>query len=195
MCRSQGNTQLKCHSLLRQDRSQNSRAQYVVALDAQQGWFSCAGCLAVLRTPYRALCDAGRAISSQSHAPVLRFILNPLTSASASRDAMSQCLLNAPTKSHQRGCHLQICTEHGASSFRHARRSHAFSSSKVASRSSSLSGKCLRASFSHKAARQHQLHAGAVVCQATSDKMVIAITGRSSFVVMFRPHGTHAEAI
>ena len=106
---------------------------------------------------------------------------------------MSQCLLNSAVQSHQHYCDC-IHIERRASSFRHAR-SHAFSSSKVTSSSSSFAGTSLRASFSHKVVTKHQSNANAVRCQATSDKMVIAVTGKSSSSVLHQnAHETHAQA-
>ena len=94
---------------------------------------------------------------------------------------MSQCLLNATIQIHQSRCSC-IHTKRCASSLRHAR-SHAFTSSPVASSCSSFAGTPLRASLSQKVAKQQQPTAGAVRCQATADKMVIAVTGRSSSVL------------
>lgn len=90
---------------------------------------------------------------------------------------MSQCLLNATIQSHQHRC---SCThsERCASSLRHTK-SHAFTSSPVASSFSSFAGTPLRASLLQKVAKQQQPNAGAIRCQATADKMVIAVTGRS----------------
>ena len=107
---------------------------------------------------------------------------------------MSQCLLNATLQSHQHCCEC-VHTERRASSFRHAR-SHAFSSSKGASSSSSFAGTSLRTARSHKPVKQHQPNAEAVRCQATSDKMVIAVTGRSSSVVLYHiAQEVHAQAV
>lgn len=95
---------------------------------------------------------------------------------------MSQCLLNTPVQSQQGGCNRQICIERRASSLQHAR-SHTVSSSKVASRSSTFTGRPVHANCIHKVARQQQPHAAdAVICKAASDKMVIAVTGMSSFI-------------
>ena len=107
---------------------------------------------------------------------------------------MSQCLLNAAFQSHQHCCEC-IHTERRASSFRHAR-SHAFSSSKRASSSSSFAGTSLRTALSHKPFKKHQPNAEAVRCQATSDKMVIAVTGRSSSAVLYQnAQKAHAQEI
>lgn len=106
---------------------------------------------------------------------------------------MSQCILNATIQSHRHCCEC-VHTERRASSFRHAR-SHAFSSSKVTSSSSSFAGTSLRAGLSYKVVKKHQLNAEAVRCQATSEKMVIAITGRSSSVVRNQSaQEAHAQA-
>ena len=110
------------------------------------------------------------------------------------RGAMSQCLLNATLQSHQHCCEC-VHTERRASSFRHAR-SHAFSSSKGASSSGSFAGTSLRTARSHKLVKKHQPNAEAVRCQATSDKMVIAVTGRSSYVVLYHiAQEIHAQAV
>lgn len=107
---------------------------------------------------------------------------------------MSQCLLNAAIQSHRHCCDC-IHIERRTSSSRHAR-SHAFSSSKITSNSSSFTGTSLRASFSQKVAIKHQPSADAVRCQATSDKMVIAVTGRSSSVVLYlQAQEAHARAV
>ena len=106
---------------------------------------------------------------------------------------MSQCLLNATIQSHQTCCDC-INTKR-PSSFRHAR-SHAFSSSKVASRSSSFAGTSTRAGLSHKGVKKHQPNAEALRCQATSEKMVIAVTGMSSSVVLYQnAQEAHAQAL
>ncbi|KAL3144473.1 hypothetical protein ABBQ32_004213 [Trebouxia sp. C0010 RCD-2024] len=93
---------------------------------------------------------------------------------------MSQCFLNAPIQSVQRGCRGQTRTAYGANSFRHAKLQ-AISSSK-ASRSSSFAGRSLHAKYSYKVARQQHPLADAVTCQAAAEKMVIAVTGATGLV-------------
>lgn len=105
----------------------------------------------------------------------------------ASQTTMAQGLLRAHVGFQQCACDQQLHTPSVNTTRRHGR-PHAFSSSSLTSKQGAFAGQTLQARCSHSVRQRSAYTSASVLCQAATEKMVIAVTGECQTVLQVFQH-------